>query len=107
MTTATMSRGWQGFWLGTASLACVGAAPAAGLVAIISPIAFDREGSLFNPIAWLAFILMVTLWIVCLLAPFAAWVSFKRRQSSMAWTIISAPPICAAALSLCFIFLPG
>lgn len=103
----TMSRGWQGFWLGAASIACVLAAPVAGVMAIISPIAFDREGSLLNPFAWVAFLLMVTLWIVCLLAPFAAWVSFVRRQNQRAWTMISAPPIWAAVMVLCMLFLPS
>jgi hypothetical protein len=107
MTGVSMSRSWQGFWLGAASLACVVVAPAAGVVAIMSPIAIDRQGSLLNPFAWLAFILMVTLWIVCLLAPFAAWVSFKRNKTQMAWTIISAPPIWAAVMALCLISLPG
>jgi len=77
----TMSRRWQGFWLGTATLACVVAAPVAGLVAIISPIAFDREGSLLNPFAWVAFLLMVTLWVVCLLVAAAQEASCAAATS--------------------------
>ena len=60
------------FWLVVCTLGCMGAALVSMVVAIMSPIAFDREGSVLNPIAWIAFLMMITLWVVCILAPFGA-----------------------------------
>lgn len=102
-----MSRGWQTFWLTIATLASVVAALPAALGALASPVVFDRPGSLFNPLAWFAFLLIITLWIVCILGPYAAWVSFMRRNSRLAWTFISAPPIWAGVMALALVFLPG
>ena len=93
--------------MGTACVVCVGGALPAGVLAIMSPLAFDRRGSLFNPIAWLAFLLMITLWIVCMAAPFAAWVSFTRGQTRLAWMLVCAPLAWVLVLSLCSLLLPG
>ena len=101
-----MSKRWEIIWLVVATILCVLAAPVAAIGAIISPIAFDREGSLLNPFAWIAFLMMITLWVVCILAPFAAWVMFTRKQSRMAWTFISVPPIWAGVMGLMLMFLP-
>jgi len=93
------------FWLGAASLASVAAAPAAWVWAIFSPLVFDRIGSLLNPLAWIAFLLMISLWIICLLAPCAAWVTFTRGDQRRAWILMSAPPVWLGAMVLMFVFL--
>ena len=51
------------------------AAPAGGLAAILSPMVFDPRQNLLNPIAWIAFLLIVSFWAVCLAAPYGAWAS--------------------------------
>lgn len=102
-----MSRRWQGFWLTLASVACVCASPVAAVGAIMSPMVFDRAGSLVNPFAWLAFLMLLLLWAVCLLAPYAAWVTFTRRQGQLAWTLISVPPLWAGIMGLMLVFLPS
>jgi hypothetical protein len=83
------------------------AALASMVVAILSPIAFDRAGSALNPFAWIAFLMMITLWVVCILAPFGAWVMFSRQNSRIAWTLMAIPPIWAGVMALMLIFLPG
>ncbi|CAN5270338.1 hypothetical protein BH11PSE2_BH11PSE2_05920 [soil metagenome] len=100
-----MSRGWQMFWLSVASLASVGASPVAAVGVIFSPLVFDHQGSLLNPLAWLAFLLVITLWIVCLLGPFTAWVSFTRGDQRRAWVLISIVPVWATVMSLLLVLL--
>ncbi len=102
-----MSRGWQGFWLVLGTLVCLAAVPFGAVFAIMSPLVFDGPGNLLNPVAWLAFLLVIGLWIVCILAPFGAWVSFlRRRQSALTWTAMAAPFAWAAALATTLRFVP-
>ena len=102
-----MSKRWEIFWLVICTLGCMAAALVSMVVVIIAPIVFDRQGSLLNPIAWIAFLMMITLWVVCILAPFGAWVMFTRQKSQMAWTLMATPPIWAGVMALMLIFLPG
>lgn len=95
-----MPRRWEVLGLSFLTLIYMFAALASMGVAIMSPIAFNGPDSLWNPIAWLAFLLMISLWVVCILAPFAAWVMFSRQNSQMAWTLMIAPPIWACTMAL-------
>ena len=93
-----MSKRWEIFWLVVCTLGCMAAALVSMVIVIVSPIVFDRQGSILNPI---------TLWVVCILAPFGAWVMFVRNKSQMAWTLMATPPIWAGVMALMLIFLPG
>lgn len=90
-----------------ATLACVGVAPVGAIGTLFSPLIFDERGNLLNPLAWLGFLLMITFWIVCLLAPFAAWIFWRRNREQMAWTAISLPLIWAVAIVTILQFVPG
>lgn len=90
-----------------ATLICVGAAPAGAVATLFSPLVFDAQGNMLNPLAWIGFGLMISFWIVCLLAPFAAWVFWRRDRESLAWTAISLPLIWALALVTVLQFVPG
>lgn len=90
-----------------ASCACLGVAPIGAVGTLFSPLVFDERGNLLNPLAWIGFLLMITFWIVCLLAPFAAWVFWRREREQMAWTAISVPLIWAVALVTVLQFVPG
>lgn len=88
-----------GVWALLAPLGLVGA--------LFSPLVFDERGNLFNPLAWLGFLLIVSFWIVCIVAPFLAWVLFTRKQERHAWTAISAPAVWALAMVTILQFIPG
>lgn len=79
-----------------------------GLVGVLfSPLVFDDRGNLLNPIAWLGFLLMISFWIVCIVAPFVAWVLWTRKQERHAWTAIAAPAVWALATVTLLQFIPG
>ena len=82
------------------------AAPA-GLAALLSPIVFEPRHSLSSPMAWIAFLLMVSLWVVCIAAPYGAWVAFARRLKVLTWLAIAAPVIWVVATVASFNFLPA
>jgi hypothetical protein len=77
------------------------------LACIFSPLIFDRPGNIMNPLAWLSLLLLVTFWIVCILAPFGAWVVFRRGQESLAWAAMAAPLAWLALLAAVLQFVPG
>ena len=65
---------------------------AIGAVAsIFSVLIFDNRANLLNPVAWLSTFLLVTFWIVCIVAPFGGWVAFRRGQDSLAAAAMAAP----------------
>jgi hypothetical protein len=79
-----------------------------GLIgALFSPLVFDDRGNLLNPLAWLGFLLMISFWIVCIVAPFVAWVLWTRKQERYAWTAIAAPAVWALATVTLLQFIPG
>lgn len=93
--------------LGLATAVCAGFMPLGAIAALFSPLVFDERGNLFNPLAWLGFILMISFWIICLVAPFVAWVLWRREREPMAWAAMSAPLVWAIALVTVLQFVPG
>ncbi|MGZ3378433.1 MAG: hypothetical protein ACXU8S_17700 [Phenylobacterium sp.] len=100
-------RGWPLFWLVICTMAYAGVAPLCAVGAIFSWLVFDHPGNLLNPFAWLAFLLMVLFWVVCILAPFAAWVFRSRGQARLTWAAIAAPLIWLALLVALLQFVPA
>ncbi|HRD46497.1 MAG TPA: hypothetical protein PLF78_08445 [Caulobacter sp.] len=90
-----------------ATAACVGLAPVGAVGTLFSPLVFDDRGNLLNPLAWLGFFLMITFWIVCLIAPFVAWVYWRRKREPMAWSVMSAPLIWGLLTVIVLQFIPG
>ena len=86
-----MTRKWEAVWLGVATIASLIMAPVAGMVAILSPMVFEPRHNLVSPTAWISFLLLVTFWVVCIAAPYGAWVAFARRLKVLTWMAIAAP----------------
>lgn len=93
--------------LGVVSALWLGLVPVAAVGALFSPLIFDRSGNLLNPLAWLGFLLMITMWIICLAAPYVAWVLFKRGQEPLAWAAMATPLAWFTALVAILQFVPG
>ncbi len=93
--------------LGLLTAGCLGLIPFGAVGALFSPLVFDNRGNLLNPLAWLGFLLMVGFWIVCIAAPFAAWVFWTRRQEPRAWVAIGIPVVWAIATAVTLQFVPG
>ena len=87
---------------GYGGLALVGA-----VGALFSPLVFDERGNLLNPLAWLAFLLMIGFWIACIVGPFAAWIMWRRNREPMAWAAMAAPLIWGIATITVLQFVPG
>jgi hypothetical protein len=85
-------------WLATLPFGAVGA--------LFSPLVFDHRPNLLNPMAWLAFLLMIGFWIVAIVAPFVAWVTWKRDQERYAWIAIAVPAVWLLALAIAVQFVP-
>lgn len=71
--------------------ACVALAVLGGILAIFTPLVFDRSGNLLNPVAWLGFVFAASFWVVCLLAPLAGWILWRKGQAPLAWAAMAAP----------------
>ena len=95
-----MSRTRQAILLGLATFGCLVLLPLGMLSAVASPIVFQDPYNLEKPIAWLAFVLALSLWIVCIAAPYGAWVAFIKRRQSLQWLAIGAPFAWFAATAL-------
>lgn len=106
-STAGRKRRGGIIWMVLATLACLAATPVGALGALFSPLVFDERENLLNPLAWLGFFLMIGFWIVCLLAPTAAWILWDRERDQLAWTAMAAPLIWAIALVTVLQFVPG
>jgi len=74
-----------------ATVACVAFAAIGAILAIFTPLVFDRAGNVLNPIAWLGFVFGALFWAVCLLAPLAGWILWRKGQAQMAWAAMAAP----------------
>ena len=92
-----MSRRWEGFWLVVATGFSLAAIPIGMGAALLSPMVFDPHRNLLNPAAWLAFLLIITFWIVCLAAPYGAWVAYLQKRGILTWLAMAAPIIWALA----------
>jgi hypothetical protein len=102
-----ISRRWRLFWMVAGTLACAAMVPMAAIGAVFSPLVFDHRGNLLNPLAWLGFLLMIGLWIICILGPFGAWVAWTRKQEPLAWAALAAPLAWFVALVAVLQFIPG
>jgi hypothetical protein len=102
-----MSRKWEAILLGAASGIWILAAPVGGVAAILSPMVFDPRQALWNPFSWIAFFLIISFWMVCLAAPFGAWVAYMRRLPAITWMLMSAPLIWLLAAFASMSFLPN
>ena len=90
-----------------ATIVCGAFMPLGALGALFSPLVFDERGNLFNPLAWIAFLLMIGFWVVCIVAPFTAWILWQRQREPMAWAAMSAPLLWGIALVTVLQFVPG
>ncbi|CAN1527681.1 hypothetical protein MCEMIH16_01295 [Caulobacteraceae bacterium] len=86
---------------------CAGLMPLGAIGALFSPLIFDGRGNMLNPLAWLGFLLMVGFWIVCIVAPYVAWIYWRRQKETLAWALMSAPLIWAMATIVVLQFVPG
>ena len=102
-----MSRRWEGIWLTLATALSLAAMPLGAVGALLSPMVFDPHQNLWNPAAWVAFLLIITFWIVCLAAPYGAWIAFHRNRSALTWLAMSAPMFWALAAITSMNFLNG
>jgi|GEM_PF-2786415 hypothetical protein len=99
-----MSRRQQAVVLGLVTFACLVMLPVGAVGAIASPMVFEDPYNLERPIAWIAFFLMLSLWIICIAAPFGAWVAFYKRSQGLQWVAAGAPFAWFAALAACMTF---
>lgn len=106
-TRAERERSGRMVLMAIATGVCAVLAPLGLVGALFSPLVFDERGNLLNPLAWLGFLLMISFWIVCIVAPFVAWVLFTRKQERYAWTAIAAPAVWALATVTILQFIPG
>ena len=96
-----MTRKQQALILGGMTAACVLLLPLGALGAIASPIVFENPYNLERPIAWAAFFLMLGLWIICIAAPYGAWVAYYKKSERLQWIAAGAPFAWLAALAAC------
>jgi hypothetical protein len=82
---------WKLLGMIAATAACLAGAGFGVVGAIVSPMVFDAKGSVLNPIAWLAFLLSISFWAVCLIGPFVSWVFWARRDAQRAWACMALP----------------
>ena len=90
-----------------ATCVCAGFGLLGAIGALFSPLVFDERGNLLNPLAWIAFVLMIGFWIVCLAAPFVAWILWRRNRETQAWAVMSAPLLWGFATITVLQFVPG
>ena len=67
------------------------AAVVGAILAVFSPLVFDRPGNLRNPVAWLGFMLGALFWAVCMLAPLIGWLQWRKGRRTQAWAAMAAP----------------
>ena len=84
------------------ALAIVGA-----ILAIFTPLVFDRAGNVLNPFAWLSFALAALFWVVCLLGPLAGWILWRKGATQLAWAAMVTPLAWGAATVTLLGFVPA
>jgi hypothetical protein len=102
-----LSHRWRQILLGIASGLSVLCSPVGAIGALVSPLVFDHPGNALNPLAWLAFLLLIGFWVVCLLAPVGAWWLFRQDREPLAWAIMAAPLAWMVLLLAIIQFVPG
>ena len=102
-----ISRRGRQMGLALATAACVGLGLVGAVLAIFSPLVFDRAGNWSNPLAWLGFALVAGFWVVCLLAPLASWIAWRRGREPIAWAAMAVPLAWAAAALAVLQFVPA
>jgi hypothetical protein len=95
-----MTRKRQAIILGAITVASLMLLPLGALGAIASPMVFDDPYNLERPAAWVAFLLMLSFWIICIAAPYGAWVAFFKRSERLQWVAAGAPFAWCAVLAL-------
>ena len=99
---------WRQILLGVAAGLSVLVSPLGAVGALFSPLVFDHPGNAYNPLAWLAFLLIVGFWVVCLVAPIGAWWLFVRQdREPLAWAAVAAPLAWLVLLLAILQFVPG
>lgn len=93
-----MTKRWETIWLVAGTGLCLGLLPLGAIAAILSPMVFDPRSNLLNPAAWIAFLLIISFWMVCIAAPYGAWVARSRKQKQLMWFSLAAPGIWIAAM---------
>jgi hypothetical protein len=77
------------------------------ILAIFTPLVFDRAGNMMNPIAWLGFAFAALFWVVCLLSPLAGWILWRKGETPLAWAAMALPLAWGAATLTLLQFVPG
>jgi hypothetical protein len=70
---------------------CLAFAVVGAILAIFTPLLFDRPDNRLNPLAWLGFALAALFWAVCLLGPLVSWILWRKGQVQAAWAAMAAP----------------
>lgn len=96
----------QAFLMVLATGACVALAGLGGVLAIFTPLVFDRAGNLLNPVAWLGFVFAASFWVVCLLAPLAGWILWRKGEPALAWGVMAVPLAWGALALVLLQFVP-
>lgn len=99
-------KGQRALLLAALTLGWLGLIPFGAVGALFSPLVFDHRPNLLNPVAWLGFLLIIGFWIVCILAPFVAWVAWKRDREPHAWIAIAVPAVWLTAMAVSLQFVP-
>ncbi len=86
---------------------CLAFAVLGGVMAIFTPLVFDRVGNRLNPIAWLGFAFAASFWAVCLLAPLAGWILWRKGATPLAWAAMAVPLAWGAVALTLLQFVPA
>lgn len=100
-------KGRRAFLLGALGVLWLGCVPVGAVGAVFAPLVFDNRPNLLNPLAWIAFLLMIGFWIVAIVGPFVAFVNWKRGNERYAWMSIAVPAVWLMAIAACLQFVPG
>ena len=90
-----------------ATVACLAFAVLGAILAIFTPLVFDRAGNMLNPIAWLGFAFAALFWVVCLLSPLAGWILWRKGATPLAWAAMAIPLAWGAVALTLLQFVPA
>jgi hypothetical protein len=95
-----MSRKSHAIILGAATVGCLLMLPLGAVGAVVSPMLFDDPHNLEQPVRWIAFLLVLSLWIICIAGPYGAWVAYAKRREALQWVAIGSPFAWCAATGI-------